>query len=106
MFAVRLVGRNVRTSPAKVTPYPTAAPSLVAYYYAVPPKDKGKGRATPSNQTLTMALKWVQDILDLKDKMDSVWAKSFESNPKIEATLNEVSIGLLHGLCQPHIRSH
>ncbi|KAF5377370.1 hypothetical protein D9757_008038 [Collybiopsis confluens] len=52
-------------------------------------RDKGKGRATLTNQTLTMALKWVQDILDLKDKMDCMWAKSFESNPKIEATMNE-----------------
>lgn len=55
-------------------------------------KDKGKGRAIAASQTLTTALKWVQDVLDLKDKIDSVWIKSFDSNPKVEATMNEVVI--------------
>jgi cullin 3 len=53
--------------------------------------DKGKARAPPASQTLTTALAWVQNLLDLKDKMDTVWKKSFDSNPKIEATINEVS---------------
>ncbi|KAJ3862403.1 Cullin-domain-containing protein [Lentinula novae-zelandiae] len=52
-------------------------------------KDKGKGRAIAASQTLTTALKWVQDVLNLKDKIDSVWIKSFDSNPKVEATMNE-----------------
>ncbi|KAJ3787004.1 Cullin-domain-containing protein [Lentinula aff. detonsa] len=49
---------------------------------------KGKGRAIAS-QTLTTALKWVQDALDLKDKVDSVWMKSFDSDTKIQATMIE-----------------
>ncbi|KAJ4476227.1 Cullin-domain-containing protein [Lentinula aciculospora] len=55
-------------------------------------QNKGKSRAVAASQTLAIALKWVQDVLDLKDKVDSVWIKSFDSNPKIEATINEVSI--------------
>lgn len=54
-------------------------------------KGKGKGRATVGSQTLTTALKWVQDVLDLKDKLDTVWTKSFESSRDVEANLNEVT---------------
>lgn len=52
---------------------------------------KGKTKARPA-QTLTLALKWVQDVLDLKDRFDQVWKRSFQSNRDIESALNEVSI--------------
>lgn len=57
-------------------------------------KAKGKGKARPPvtlvTQTLQIALKWVQDVLDLKDKFDIIWSRSFKENRDIEATLNEV----------------
>ena len=57
-------------------------------------KVKGKGKARPpmtsAMQTLQLALKWVQDVLDLKDKFDLLWTRSFKENLDIEATLNEV----------------
>ncbi|KAF7327731.1 CULLIN-2 domain-containing protein [Mycena kentingensis (nom. inval.)] len=40
-------------------------------------------------QTITLALKWVQDVLDLKDVFDRVWRDAFSSDRDIESTLNE-----------------
>lgn len=56
------------------------------------PEEKGKGKTRPPavSQTLSLALKWVQDVLDLKDKFDSVWERAFKKNREIESALNEV----------------
>ena len=54
-------------------------------------KDKGKAKARPVPGA-TPAIKWVQDVLDLKDKFDSVWKDAFRSDRDIEAALNEVSL--------------
>ncbi|KIJ62793.1 hypothetical protein HYDPIDRAFT_41506 [Hydnomerulius pinastri MD-312] len=40
-------------------------------------------------QALTLALKWVQVVLDLKDKFDQLWKRAFDSNREIESSLNE-----------------
>jgi cullin 3 len=54
-------------------------------------KGKGKARApNPGAQTLSLALRWVQDVLDLKDKFDSVWKRAFNSDLQVESALNEV----------------
>ena len=53
-------------------------------------KGKGKVRTTGGAQTLALALKWVQDVLDLKDKFDQVWKRSFQSDRDLESALNEV----------------
>ncbi|KZP23744.1 Cullin-domain-containing protein [Athelia psychrophila] len=54
---------------------------------------KGLGKAKPrpagGAQTLALALKWVQDVLDLKDKFDQVWKRSFQSDRDLESALNE-----------------
>ncbi|KIK96146.1 hypothetical protein PAXRUDRAFT_826271 [Paxillus rubicundulus Ve08.2h10] len=55
-------------------------------------KGKGKGKArvqggTP--QTLTVALKWVQDVLDLNDKFDRLWKEAFEMNREVEGSFHE-----------------
>lgn len=57
-------------------------------------KGKGKGKSRAQNagaQTLALALKWVQDVLDLKDLFDSVWERALERDREIESSLNEVS---------------
>ncbi|KAJ3538210.1 hypothetical protein NMY22_g5259 [Coprinellus aureogranulatus] len=51
-------------------------------------KEKGKAKARPVPGA-TPAIKWVQDVLDLKDKFDSVWKDAFKSDRDIEAALNE-----------------
>jgi len=56
-------------------------------------KAKGKAKARLSNfgsQTLSFALKWVQDVLDLRDKFDRVWRQSFQCDRELESGLNEV----------------
>jgi cullin 3 len=54
---------------------------------------KGKGKARPPNpvaQTLSLALRWVQDVLGLKDKFDTIWRKAFNNDREVESALNEV----------------
>ncbi|KAG1781634.1 Cullin [Suillus placidus] len=52
-------------------------------------KDKGQGRAATGPPTLALALKWVQTVLDLKDKFDCVWTRAFDNNREVESSLNE-----------------
>ncbi|TFY81653.1 hypothetical protein EWM64_g2358, partial [Hericium alpestre] len=55
-------------------------------------KGKGKGKARPPNagsQSLALALKWVEDVLRLKDKFDVVWKSAFKSDRDLESGLNE-----------------
>lgn len=64
-------------------------------------KGKGKPKARPPNASahgLALALRWVENVLQLKDKFDGVWETAFKSNREIESGLNEViSIGFSHG---------
>lgn len=56
-------------------------------------KAKGKGKARAGNagsQVLSLALKWVQDVLDMKDKFDKIWSGAFQSDRDIESSTNEV----------------
>ncbi|TFK72891.1 Cullin-domain-containing protein [Pluteus cervinus] len=58
------------------------------------PKGKGKEKEKkrPQNataQTLTFALQWVQDILDLKDKFEAIWKQAFKKDREVESALNE-----------------
>ena len=58
------------------------------------PKGKGKAKARPPNagaQGLALALRWVEDVLQLKDKFDRIWEMAFKSNREIESGLNEVT---------------
>ncbi|EIM90785.1 Cullin-domain-containing protein [Stereum hirsutum FP-91666 SS1] len=52
-------------------------------------KGKGKARATTGAQSLALALKWVEDVLRLKDKFDAVWKDCFKVDREIESGLNE-----------------
>lgn len=54
--------------------------------------DKGKGKVKAIGgavQTLQVALKWVQDVLDLKDKFNAVWVQAFRGDREIETGINE-----------------
>jgi cullin 3 len=56
-------------------------------------KGKGKAKVRPPNagvHSLAPALRWVEDVLQLKDKFDHVWELSFKNNREIESGLNEV----------------
>lgn len=57
---------------------------------------KGKGKAKPkeaissSASALNAALRWVQEVLDLKDKFDTVLLDAFEDDKSIQTAINEV----------------
>lgn len=55
-------------------------------------KGKGKAKARPptSAHGLTLALRWVEGVLQLKDSFDGIWETAFKSNREIESGLNEV----------------
>jgi cullin 3 len=53
---------------------------------------KGKARPNTGAQTLALALKWVQDVLDLKDCFDQVWKRSFQRDRELESALNDVCV--------------
>lgn len=55
-------------------------------------KGKGKAKAKPTaaSQTLQLALKWVEDVLSLKDKFDVVWVKACHTDREVESGTNEV----------------
>lgn len=56
---------------------------------------KGKGKAKPrvtGSQTLHQALKWVQEVLELKDKFRHVWLEAFSSDRELETAMVEVNV--------------
>lgn len=56
-------------------------------------KGKSKLKARPAKsslQAVSVASKWVEDMLRLKDKMNGVWRNAFESDREIESALHEV----------------
>ncbi|KAI4605051.1 hypothetical protein J4E80_010734 [Alternaria sp. BMP 0032] len=48
--------------------------------------DKGKGAAQEKslNQQTVAAIKWVEDVLALKDRFDKIWRESFECDPLLQ----------------------
>lgn len=61
-------------------------------------KGKAKQRMITGPQILQQALKWVRDVLDLKDKFRHVWSAAFKSDRELETAMVEVR---LH---EPHER--
>ncbi|KAF2134804.1 Cullin-domain-containing protein [Dothidotthia symphoricarpi CBS 119687] len=59
-----------------------AASQATAPAPAADSADKGKGAAQEKriNQQTVAAIKWVEDVLALKDKFDKIWKDSFESD--------------------------
>jgi cullin 3 len=56
-------------------------------------KGKGKAKGRPPNagaHGLALALRWVENVLQLKDKFDRIWELSFKINREVESGLNEV----------------
>jgi cullin 3 len=68
-------------------------------------KGKGKERAAPVPQTKRMldaALKWVQDVLDLKDIFDRLLKGCFRDDKNVQIAMNEVWLVTLAPLL-PHL---
>lgn len=54
--------------------------------------DKVKAKPKVAASSVQVALDWVNNVLELKNKFDVVWRESFMSNREVEYTLNEVCI--------------
>jgi cullin 3 len=53
-------------------------------------KGKAKARPPPNAHGFALALRWVEGVLQLKDKFDGLWETAFKSNREIGSGLNEV----------------
>ena len=54
---------------------------------------KGKGKAKPASSAsaaLTSALRWVQEVLDLKDVFDRILEESFVGDKAVQSSINHV----------------
>ena len=61
----------------------------------VDPPTQGSAKTRPRNASpygLAQALRWVEDVMQLKDQFDRIWKVSFRNHPKIEVGLKEVII--------------
>lgn len=59
------------------------------------PKGKGKGKEVAGTGgaagALQSALRWVQEVLDLKDKFDTILREAFSGDKNVQTAINEVS---------------
>lgn len=56
---------------------------------------KGKGKAKPASSAsaaLTSALRWVQEVLDLKDVFDRILKESFVDDKAVQTSINHVGL--------------
>lgn len=51
---------------------------------------KRKGRIAKIKSANTGASRWVQDVLDLKDRFETIWKNCWQSDREIESSINEV----------------
>lgn len=49
--------------------------------------DKGRGQEKNLNQQTVAAIKWVEDVLLLKDKFDKIWRDSFQSDNLLQTAM-------------------
>lgn len=59
------------------------------------PKGKGKAKAAPPGNAataLSSALRWVQEVLELKDKFDRMLDQAFGGDKAVQTSINEVSL--------------
>lgn len=63
-----------------------AASQAPAVIPVTDPADKAKGPAQEKslNQQTVAAIKWVEDVLTLKDRFDKIWRESFGSDPLLQ----------------------
>ncbi|KAL4911085.1 hypothetical protein BDW74DRAFT_172536 [Aspergillus multicolor] len=65
----------------------TPAPSKSSAPDAGQKKDKEKEKEKPINQVTSSAIKWVDDILALKNKFDTIWKNAFDSDQVLQSVI-------------------
>jgi cullin 3 len=64
--------------------------ALISEGTAEPARKEGGEKAAPEksvNQQTASAIKWVDDVLELKAKYDGIWAEAFKRDPNMEKAL-------------------
>ncbi|KAF3941561.1 Cullin-3-A [Dactylella cylindrospora] len=56
---------------------------------AAQPGGDGQAEDKTINAETTLALKWVEDVLSLKDKIDKIWEHSFHSDQGVQQTISK-----------------
>ncbi|KAJ5662719.1 hypothetical protein N7462_011645 [Penicillium macrosclerotiorum] len=77
------LGREINAS--SMAPPPAQASEKDASSEKRPEKSKEKEK--PVNQQTTSAIRWVDDILSLKIRFDTIWEKSFLSDQGLQSTI-------------------
>ena len=84
------MGTNINNSAiaaSQAQPAPSAATSAGAEEQEGGDKEKKSTGAKAINQQTVAALKWVEDVLALKDRFDNIWTASFASDQVIHTAL-------------------
>ena len=59
-------------------------------------KSKAAGGAAKINQQTVAALKWVEDVLALKDRFDGIWKQAFEQDQTLQVALNRSTADVIN----------
>lgn len=67
-------------------------------------KPKGTGERVINQQTVA-ALKWVEDVLELKDRFDNIWKRSFHEDQVLQTALTRSMASVINefGRCSEYI---
>jgi cullin 3 len=85
------MGTNINNSAIAASTAPAAPPADQAG-----DKSKTASSAAKINQQTVAALKWVEDILALKDRFDSIWMKAFEQDQTLLIALNRTTADIIN----------
>jgi cullin 3 len=86
-------GKAINDSANQMEPGPSANGDQGTMEVEGDPKGKGKVKPTTSaSAALTSALRWVQDVLDLKDKYDKILSRAFGDDKTVQTSINHVSV--------------
>jgi len=85
----RAIQKRIVDMGADINNDAVAASQATAPAVPADPAEKGKGAAQEKslNQQTVAAIKWVEDVLALKDKFDKIWREAFASNHLLQAAI-------------------
>jgi cullin 3 len=87
------MGTNINDA---ATAASTAQAAPVPVEDASEDKSKPNAGAAKVNQQTVAALKWVEDILALKDRFDNIWKHSFEQDQTLQIALNRSAADVIN----------
>jgi cullin 3 len=88
---VRAIQKRIVDMGTEINNDAVAASQAPAPVPAADSADKGKGAAQEKslNQQTLAAIKWVEDVLSLKDKFDKIWRDAFAADPLLQQAITQ-----------------